>query len=61
MAAGVVAKLISMTYIAGMLIALAANFVVRVVVKKRGDEQERRIEEAARERQFPEQFTDYEG
>lgn len=46
--------------VAGMGIGLVANLAVRTVMKRRGDAQQRRVEEAARERQFPEEFAEFE-
>jgi len=57
-AAAVVALLLLHGGVAGMGIGVAANLVVRTVMKRRGDAQQRRAEEAARERQFPEQFAE---
>lgn len=45
---------------AGMVIGLVVNLSVRTVLKRRSDRQEQQVQEAARERQFPEQFAEVE-
>jgi phosphate/sulfate permease len=57
-AAGLVCKFISWLSLAGMIIAIALNLGLR---SKRGEAQELRIREEARERQSPEEFAEYEG
>ena len=59
LAAGLVALLLYHGGTTGMAIGVTANLVVRRVLKRRGDAQARRVAEAALERQFPEQFADY--
>jgi phosphate/sulfate permease len=56
-AAGIVCRLVLHLHVVGMLIALAANFTVRSVVRKRSDAQERRVEEEAYERAHPDEFA----
>lgn len=60
-AAGLVCHLIYTTGIVGLLVGLAVNLTVRVGLQRRGEAQERRVLEQARERMYPEEFTDYEG
>jgi phosphate/sulfate permease len=45
----------------GTLTCMAINLVLRRLLKRRADAQEQRVEEQARERVFPEQFTEPEG
>ncbi len=56
-AAGLVCRLVLHFSLAGIVIALAANFAVRQIVKKRSAEQERRVEEEAYERAHPDEFA----
>ncbi len=59
-AAALVCKLIVLLGLWGIVIGLAANFVVRIFLKNRGDRQMKRTEEEAEDRLNPELFTDYE-
>lgn len=52
-----VCKLISVTGVVGIVVAIATNFGVRIVLKRRGDRQEQRSQDAARERLNPEDFA----
>jgi len=45
----------------GMLIGIAANMLLRLYLKKRSDAQEKWVHQQARERMYPERFTEYEG
>ena len=56
-AAGVVCRLVFHLGFWGMLIALAANFAVRRIVARRADAQEKRVEEEAYERAYPDEFA----
>lgn len=47
--------------LAGMILALAVNTAIRVVLGRRGTEQEKRITEQAQERMYPERFVEDEG
>lgn len=58
---GLLCKLISVTGTIGIIIGLSLNISARVVLKRRGDRQVERVREEARERESPEEFTDYEG
>ena len=60
-AAGLVAITVFHFGVAGMLIGVSANITLRYYLKKRGDAQERRVQEQARERMYPEQYAEYEG
>ncbi len=59
--AGVVCKAIALLGVFGMLGTLIGNMALRSYLKRRGEAQEKRVEEQARERQFPEQFVEDEG
>ena len=60
--AGLVCLAIYHLQIYGIVGALAVNLAIRRILKKRGDAQEQRVREAARERMHPERYAeDYEG
>ncbi|GAF91927.1 unnamed protein product, partial [marine sediment metagenome] len=56
-AAGLVCRLVYHLSIVGMLIALAANLIVRQVVQRRSDAQEERVREEAYERAHADEFA----
>jgi len=60
-AAGLICKLIVLTGLIGMGLGLAANLVCRYYFARRGEAQDRRIQEEAKERMFPEAYAEYEG
>jgi phosphate/sulfate permease len=56
-AAGLVATVVNRLEVLGIAVCLTANLVIRWFLKKRADEQERRIEEVTFERTHPEAFA----
>jgi phosphate/sulfate permease len=60
-AAGLVCKLILWTGLVGMLVGVSANLAARRILARRGEAQDRRVREQARERMSPEDYTEYEG
>jgi hypothetical protein len=60
-AAGCVCRTVYHLGFWGMILAIAVNMGLRVILKKRADLQEKRVQEQARERMYPEEFTEYEG
>jgi len=60
-ATGLVAWVVYSVGWVGMLLGLAANLLLRTILKRRADMQEARIREATRERVHPELFAEYEG
>jgi phosphate/sulfate permease len=60
-AAGICCLILYNLQVVGMVVAIAVNLFVRTVLKRRADIQETHIREAAREREHPEQFAEYEG
>ena len=60
-AAGIVCLTVNYLGIVGMVAGLVVNVVIRTVLRKRGDAQEKRVHEQALDRLYPERFTEYEG
>jgi phosphate/sulfate permease len=60
-AAGIICLAVHHLGIAGIAIGFLANMALRFILKKRSDMQEKRVREQARERMYPEEFTEYEG
>jgi len=58
---GLVCKFITLVGPAGILLGVAGNLAIRSILKRRGEAQAKLVKEQARERMYPEQFTEYEG
>jgi phosphate/sulfate permease len=58
-AAGIICRIVFYLGIWGMVIGIAANMTLRVILKKRSDMQEKRVREQARERMYPDEFTEH--
>lgn len=61
LATGIICRAFYHLGLGGIIGGLVLNLLLRRVLKKRGDAQEERIHEQARERMYPEEFTEYEG
>jgi len=60
-AAGAVCLTVTTLGVVGMLIGIVANMGLRLYLKKQSDAQEKWVRQQARERMYPERFTEYEG
>lgn len=61
LATALVCKLVVAAGPTGILIAVAGNLIIRSFFKRRGEAQAKLVAEQARQRMYPEQFTEYEG
>lgn len=60
-AACVVCLIVYHLGVVGILTCIGGNLTVRTILKYRGDAQEKLVREQARDRMYPERYTDYEG
>jgi len=60
-AAGCVCLIVNYIGLLGMALGVGVNMSLRIMLKKRADAQEKRVQEQAHERMYPEEYTEYEG